>query len=322
MAKKKSTRQTTKSQLTFNGRKYLVWMEMLTPERAATYKKNGYAGNRDIRPGHVGVISGLITNGHWDLNGVPLIFDEKGDLIDGQHRCEAVIKANVSVPVFCIQGVRTDSYFSLDHYTSPKRFHDLLKGKKYKNSIVLAGAIIQMNKFKKEKMGWTGVLSNIVDTRALFGILKKHPQLESTSTEAESLYKRTPEKVVPKGFLAFLLYILPLIDSEYSGPFLSILMGIGGQGSVEETAAYQCRRRLILANKSRVRGEMMPRQQRIGCIIKAWNAFAAGLSCSTSRHLVPRPGDTYPKFKNADGQIMTYELVIGAGAARERTNNQ
>ena len=64
----------------------------VTPKLAREYLKSNWK-NRTIRPSQVGQIATDIREGRWELNGEALKFDVDGNMIDGQHRCLAIIES-------------------------------------------------------------------------------------------------------------------------------------------------------------------------------------------------------------------------------------
>lgn len=50
--------------------------------------------NRRVRVSTVDKYAGQMTSGQWELNGEPIIVADNGDLMDGQHRLLAAVKAN------------------------------------------------------------------------------------------------------------------------------------------------------------------------------------------------------------------------------------
>ena len=54
--------------------------------------------NRSISRSTVECYASDMREGRWYDNGVPITLDSEGTLIDGQHRCAAVIKADVIIP--------------------------------------------------------------------------------------------------------------------------------------------------------------------------------------------------------------------------------
>lgn len=60
---------------------------------------------RVINDSTVIMYAGDMKNGRWMLNGQGISFDEDGNLIDGQHRIAAVIRAGVTVPMLVMTGL-------------------------------------------------------------------------------------------------------------------------------------------------------------------------------------------------------------------------
>jgi hypothetical protein len=64
----------------------------ITPEDAVALL-NTMSGNRPLKQGRVSNYVHSITSGDWKENGEPIIINTSGELVDGQHRCEAVVAA-------------------------------------------------------------------------------------------------------------------------------------------------------------------------------------------------------------------------------------
>lgn len=58
--------------------------------------------NRAIRKHIVDNYAEQMKDGKWDLTGQGITFDENGDLIDGQHRLNAIIKSNTPVEMLIV----------------------------------------------------------------------------------------------------------------------------------------------------------------------------------------------------------------------------
>ena len=81
----------------------------LTPELAKEFLLHNYSENRDIRPSNLMKLIGDILYGRWDENlsslQDPIIFTDDGIMINGQHRCIAVIETGKTVFVWVQFGV-------------------------------------------------------------------------------------------------------------------------------------------------------------------------------------------------------------------------
>lgn len=91
---------------------------LLTPEIAKTLLEKNYCKNRKIRKNNLFKIVNDIENGRWnpDLSEVqdPIIVSSEGYLINGQHRCSAVVVSGIPVYTTIKYEVPLDLYNLLD----------------------------------------------------------------------------------------------------------------------------------------------------------------------------------------------------------------
>lgn len=83
------------------------------------------ADNRRVRAGRVEEIASDILNGRWDLNGESIKVAKTGHLNDGQHRLEAIVKADKPVQTMVVFGLPRDSRYTVD-MGSPRTVGDFL----------------------------------------------------------------------------------------------------------------------------------------------------------------------------------------------------
>lgn len=102
-------------------------VELITPDKAAALFEAVPDYQRNLRPIKVAQYASDIELGLWSLNGEPLIIASNGDLIDGQHRIAAIIKANKPVQMMVVRGVEPESYKTIDKGMARKAA-DGLKG--------------------------------------------------------------------------------------------------------------------------------------------------------------------------------------------------
>lgn len=87
--------------------------EVITPEKAMQYLKTSQ-GNRPISPVYVKSYADTMKNGGWLQNGMCIIFDNEGHLIDGNHRLHAVIQAGIPVTFDICRGASKDAFVTYD----------------------------------------------------------------------------------------------------------------------------------------------------------------------------------------------------------------
>jgi hypothetical protein len=78
------------------------------------------ARNRNIRASRVAEYAREMQAGNWLINGETIVVSESGNLLNGQHRLKAVIKADVAVPMLLATGVAESAFPTLDAGLSRK----------------------------------------------------------------------------------------------------------------------------------------------------------------------------------------------------------
>lgn len=83
--------------------------EVITPEIAEEILENAAAKgykNRKLRKGVVDVYANDMKNGDWqETNPQPIVIDDNGVLVDGQHRLSAVVQSGVTLAMFVTRNV-------------------------------------------------------------------------------------------------------------------------------------------------------------------------------------------------------------------------
>lgn len=79
----------------------------ITPDMAVEWLQTANTENRRIRSAWVDTLAREITEGRWMMTGDPIRFDERGILIDGQHRLSAIARTQIAVPLYVIRGLPT-----------------------------------------------------------------------------------------------------------------------------------------------------------------------------------------------------------------------
>lgn len=79
-------------------------IEKITPKMAEEWLSNNMV-NRNINQYRVASYAYAMANGTWQLNGETIKLDTNGQLIDGQHRLSAIIKAGATVEMMVVYDV-------------------------------------------------------------------------------------------------------------------------------------------------------------------------------------------------------------------------
>jgi len=95
----------------------------ITPEMAKRCLEKNNIENRNLSPSRVQAIAEDIKNGKWILTHQGIAFDNDGNLLDGQHRLAACIKANIPIKVFVTKGMTKESCVAVDN-VRPRSVND------------------------------------------------------------------------------------------------------------------------------------------------------------------------------------------------------
>jgi hypothetical protein len=91
--------------------------ETITPERAASLLQGSeLLKTATIDPKTVRQYASAMKAGGWIENGLPIILDEEGRLVDGHHRLQACIQADVPFTTMVASGVRADTLHTIDQH--------------------------------------------------------------------------------------------------------------------------------------------------------------------------------------------------------------
>lgn len=83
---------------------------IVTPQLAKRMLEHNFANNRNINDRRVETYANDMKKGEWKFNGEAIKFNKQGELMDGQHRLHAVIRANVPVKMAVIRDIDNDVY--------------------------------------------------------------------------------------------------------------------------------------------------------------------------------------------------------------------
>jgi hypothetical protein len=95
---------------------------VVTPDMAKAWLERN-PNNRRINERRVVFYAAQMSSGSWKLTHQGIAFDEFGNLVDGQHRLHAVVRAGVSIRFFVFRGVSRENMIAIDT-GRPRSSHD------------------------------------------------------------------------------------------------------------------------------------------------------------------------------------------------------
>lgn len=88
---------------------------LMSPRVASELLKHRHPNQRKPKNSRIELYAAEIVNDYWILTHQAVAVDVDGWLIDGQNRCEAIVKANKAAPILLITGVPKNAMLATDN---------------------------------------------------------------------------------------------------------------------------------------------------------------------------------------------------------------
>jgi len=85
----------------------------ITPDKAREFLKKN-TGNRPLRSAWVENLAGMIRRDEWETTHQGIAFDVDGNLLDGQHRLQAIVRAGKAVDMLVTTGLAKETFKHID----------------------------------------------------------------------------------------------------------------------------------------------------------------------------------------------------------------
>ena len=249
--------------------------ENITPAKAQEYL-NTSTGNRPISKSTVHSYADTMKQGGWMLNGVPIVFDTDGHLLDGHHRLEAITLAGIPVKMDVCRGVQSEAFTTYD-CGRHRSLGQLLAMQQVKNYNTV-GSVVACN----ETLVRTGrIYSNN-------SVTSDHRR-KRTNTESYEIYTRDPKGYNQAADDAVrLVHTARILNGSWIGGLIYYLTHTGGydrnfvltffesicsldDGMVQP--ANMLRKRIL---REKLSNTNLIASQLFAFICIAWNAYVTG----------------------------------------------
>lgn len=245
---------------------------IITPEIASEWLTRNKS-NRQVKMGVVNNYVKQMQAGQWKENtGESIKFDDKGNLIDGQHRLHAIIRSGKSISM----EVKTDMDWNTRKVidTGTKRVAaDLLAMEGYSNPMILAATAKFVLMFKLGKYSWAANNKGQSSQRVYVSnqdILKYVKDNSENLDEIIRDFQKTAKgfKYLTVSLMAGLYILYSEKSQRYAEEFFEKLTK--GDSLSVTNPIFLLRERLI-RDKTAKRKMML--LERLGLCVLAWNAF-------------------------------------------------
>jgi hypothetical protein len=299
-----------------------VEVETITPARAKELLGVN-THNRHVKDRHVATLAASIERGDWQLNGEMIRLDTKGNLIDGQHRLLAVVKANKSIKSFVGTGFPVGSQETLDTGKA-RTLSDVLKLRGEANYAALGAAARKVWAYERYGLPLIVGSHRAPTIQEAIETIERHPGLRNSTdliggsgrlreVRGEPGYGGTrASKLMEISAVIALHYLMALADEDDANAFWE---GVGSGVNLEATdPRYVLRERLIKELDDPSGG--IHAKIKVVFAVRAWNAWQAGES--VTRFVFKAGGARPDRFPRIYGVPLEPKLEIVGNQVVER----
>lgn len=231
--------------------------------------------NRPINPDDVDTLARLIGSGKFVSNGQTVSYDTDGEIVDGQHRFAAVVRAGIGVWLWVIRGLEPEVRPTIDD-NNRRKFRDDLGMNK-----VSSGASIEALLRKIMLWDYNGGLAKRGKMRGRvmrLDLANEYVKRVDEVNDALSIakeYPRIPMSITNRAFLWWLL--TQHADRDLVRQFFSIL-SIGSQLSKDDVVV-RFRDKIISERNQQYAYQHRERYatpEHIFFAIRTWDAWVKG----------------------------------------------
>lgn len=253
----------------------------VTPELATIWLASNRNNRTPNRPA-VEQMAGAIKRGEWVLNGEAIKIGADGGLIDGQHRCMAIVEAGLAVQSLVVYGLDAGTQETVD-LGRRRTLANMLQLRGESHTTMVAAALNVIYRIRVGGMKRAG--TSYPTPQQALKILEDEPGIREGAPLAHRLNARLK---VPAGLGCALYYLFSEIDPEDAETFFDKLMHPTHLS--EGDPIYVLRG--VLEKRANQRQDRARMEIVAAIMIKAWNAWRAG---EEMKRLYWTPGGSRPE---------------------------
>jgi len=267
----------------------------VTPELATAWLSCNTI-NRPLSASTVQRYAAAMTGGRWEVSNDAIAFDKGGNLVNGQHRLAAVVKAGLGQTFVVVHGLEPTAFAVLD--AGKKRSaSDALSIAGYTNTKNLAAAARIIFWYLKQGRLQASAASVGCDNDMVLAIVDGHPQLPRSVQKA---YNKGNGLTAP----AHLVSMHYVYSRKYPSQANAFVDRFGdGVGLENGSPILALRNRLIRMAALREK----PRADALALLVMAWNAYIerrplTKLQLPSDRAAFPQPLVSADEVKEMTGR--------------------
>lgn len=273
--------------------------QIIDPKTAQEWLDTKNVMNRPVSLRTVEKYAQEMKAGRWKLNGEAIIFGQSGNLLDGQHRLHACVKAGRDFTTLVTLGVEDSTFDTIDD-NNPRKLRDVLAILGEVNPNFLSSALYFVYAYANGTFRARDIRGGktIATKKVLERMLETQPGIRNSVRYYSSLRARPGGIMLPPSLAIGLHYIFSLVNEEKANEFFDQLQS--GLELKDSSPIYLLRQRLIAGAKERS-AKLMQESQYVYTVM-AWNAFVAGKKCG--RMQLPNPDVPLPEVSDVPRSLM------------------
>jgi hypothetical protein len=254
----------------------------VTPELAETWLARS-AVNRRPRPRKVAEYARDMVAGHWLLTAEPIKFNSADQMIDGQHRCRAIVASGVTVRMTIARNVEDTTQRVMDSGASRTAADNLqIEGQPYPGVLAtLARRLVAL-----ERSPHIHQAANEVTKSEVYEFIDNHPNIKE-AVEIGARYARDRGALaLPAATVGLAAYVIAETNGfEAAEQFFAAAVEKVGLAPGDPVLAMCAAFQLYAARR-----QHLPAQAQLSLIVRCFNARSAGETWERARVKSPKGG--------------------------------
>jgi hypothetical protein len=245
----------------------------VTPGLASVILGNN-PDNRNLSATKLTQFAADMRAGRWrGLNGETIQIAKTGELNNGQHRLNALIDANVSLPLIFMFGLEREDRLTVDQGGARTAGHYLtMVGAE--NAIIKASVARQLIAYERSKGQSLGGACYVTNGEVLERVV--NDQSIGEAAHFASAHAKAARQYAAPAIIGFCYYVLADISSVEADEYMRQVCD--GEGLKKKDPAYTVRDRLLALGKGR--------NDKVHVIFRGWNAYRQQRQLSIAKIIV------------------------------------
>lgn len=243
----------------------------ISPAEAAQMLKRNRR-NRPVKDRTVAAFARDMARGRWLLTGEAIKFNTNGDLVDGQHRLKAIIRAATPIRLMVVWGVPAEAQAVMDSGVK-RSANDQLSMNGVKNaSILTAAARLALSEPRAGFVAEDARIEAPTNTE-LTDFIEEHPEIHRAAELARGYY---PAIDCQPSVLCLAYMRFSAIDLDDASTFFHTVANMATDGPGDPRLALARRLQNMRREGTRRTGPML-----LGLVYRSWNAWRRGKQLHT-----------------------------------------